>query len=249
VAIAGERVREVVLVAEALHDQLVARIAQEIAARQDKVRLVLIAGPSSSGKTTFSKRLSVQLLASGLRPFALELDNYFVNRDESPVDKDGQYDFESLRAVDVELFNEDLLRLLEGQEVTLPHYNFRTGTREVGQTVRLRADHMILVEGIHGLNPDLVPNIPADVTYRIYSSPSPSHCCYRLGTVRLLTSKPSGFWLSWSGLSPSYQTWYLMTRSCGSLWGGPSCETFTFLCSSNGFPSSNLPRAGRCSAA
>lgn len=169
-AIAGERVREVVLVAEALHEQRVARIAQEIAARQDRVRLVLIAGPSSSGKTTFSRRLSIQLLANGLRPFALELDNYFVDRDKTPRDEGGEYDFEALGALDVALFNQDLLRLLAGEEVALPHYNFKTGLRETGQTVRLGPEHIVIIEGIHGLNPDLVPNIPTEVTYRVYVS-------------------------------------------------------------------------------
>jgi uridine kinase len=176
--IAGERVREVVLVSEALHEQRVARIAEGIAERQEnaagakdgRVRLVLIAGPSASGKTTFSKRLSIQLLANELRPFPLEMDNYFVDRDKTPRDERGAFDFEALGALDVALFNDHLLRLLDGQEVTLPHYNFKTGQREVGQTVRLRPDHVILVEGIHGLNPDLVPHIPPEVTYRIYVS-------------------------------------------------------------------------------
>jgi uridine kinase len=169
-AMAGERVREVVLVAEALHEQRVARIAEGIAARQGQVRLVLIAGPSSSGKTTFSKRLSIQLLANGLRPFALELDNYFVDRDKTPRDEQGKFDFESLGALDVTLFNDHLLRLLEGEEVTLPHYNFRKGLREVGKTARLRPDHIVLIEGIHGLDPDLVPDIPPQVAYRVYVS-------------------------------------------------------------------------------
>ncbi len=168
--IAGERAREVILVAEALHEQRVARIAEEIASRQGQVRLVLIAGPSSSGKTTFSRRLSIQLLANGLRPFALELDNYFVDREKTPRDEEGHLDFESLRALDVPLFNEHLLRLLDGQQVTIPHYNFKTGLREVGQTVRLQPDHIIIMEGIHGLNPNLVPDIPPEVTYRVYVS-------------------------------------------------------------------------------
>jgi uridine kinase len=193
-AIGGERAREVVLVAEALHEQRIARIADEIAARWnrsaaeapgggggdpaptggpapgDKVRLVLVAGPSSSGKTTFSKRLSIQLLANGLRPFPLELDSYFVNRIDTPRDALGEYDFEQLDALDVALFNEHLLRLLDGQEVVLPHYNFQTGQRETGPTVRLRPDHIVIVEGIHGLNPDLVPEVPPEVAYRIYAS-------------------------------------------------------------------------------
>jgi uridine kinase len=176
--IAGERVREVVLVAEALHEQRLARIAEEISSRQSiakgsengRVRMILIAGPSSSGKTTFSRRLSIQLLANGLRPFALELDNYFVDRDKTPRDERGEYDFESLSALDVPLFNENLLQLLEGREVALPFYNFKTGLREVGRTVRLQPDHIIIVEGIHGLNPNLVPNIPPGVTYRVYVS-------------------------------------------------------------------------------
>ena len=169
-AIAGERVREVVLVAEALHEQRVARIAEEIASREGKVRLVLVAGPSSSGKTTFSKRLSIQLLAQGRRPFALELDAYFVDRAKTPRDEHGEYDFEALGAVDVALFNEQLLQLLAGQEVTLPRYNFQRGCREVGHTVRLRPDHVLIVEGIHGLNPELVPAIPPEATYRVYVS-------------------------------------------------------------------------------
>ena len=175
---ASERVREVVLVAEALHEQRVARIAEEIASRQKnatetkigQVRLVLVAGPSSSGKTTFSRRLSIQLLANGLRPFALEMDNYFVDRDNTPRDENGAFDFESLHALDVPLFNEHLLQLLEGQQVTLPFYNFKTGLREVGQTVRLQPDHIIIIEGIHGLNPNLVPHIPPEVAYRVYVS-------------------------------------------------------------------------------
>jgi uridine kinase len=177
-AIAGERVREVVLVAEALHEQRIARIAEEIATRRRQaaaagvpgVRLVLIAGPSSSGKTTFSKRLSIQLLANDLRPFALEMDQYFVDRAKTPRDENGAYDFESLGAVDVGLFNQHLVRLLAGEEVMLPRYNFRTGLREVGQKVRLRPDHIVLVEGIHGLNPDLVPDVPSEAIYRVYVS-------------------------------------------------------------------------------
>lgn len=169
-AVSGARTRELVLVAEALHEQRVARIAAEIAARRQQVRLVLIAGPSASGKTTFSRRLSIQLLANGLRPFALEMDNYFVDRDKTPKDAQGEYDFESLGALEIDLFNDHLLRLLDGQSVTLPRYNFTSGERQVGDSVQLRQDHVIIVEGIHGLNPDLVPNVPGEVIYRVYVS-------------------------------------------------------------------------------
>ena len=169
-AIADNRIREVILVAEALHEQRIAQIAQEILARRPAVRLVLIAGPSSSGKTTFARRLSIQLLANGIRPFALGLDDYFVDREKTPKDEEGNYDYEALEAIDLKLFNEHLLRLMEGQAVELPRYNFRTGRRERGPTVQLSRDHVIVIEGIHGLNPRLVPHIPPDCIYRVYVS-------------------------------------------------------------------------------
>lgn len=169
-AIASGRIREVILVAEALHEQRIAHIAQCIAERRGKVRLVLIAGPSSSGKTTFSKRLAIQLLAHGIRPYPLGLDSYFVERELTPRDKQGEYDFESLGALELPLFNEHLLRLMEGQRVTLPHYNFKTGKRESGPDLQLSPDHIILIEGIHGLNPALVPSVPPESTYRIFAS-------------------------------------------------------------------------------
>ena len=169
-AIASDRTREVILVAEALHEQRVAQIAEGIRERRPSVRLVLIAGPSSSGKTTFARRLSVQLLANGIRPFALGLDDYFVDREKTPRDEEGNYDYEALGALDLELFNEHLLKLMDGQPVQLPRYNFRTGKREQGPTVQLSGDHVIVVEGIHGLNPALVPHIPPENIYRIYIS-------------------------------------------------------------------------------
>jgi uridine kinase len=169
-AIGSARVREIVLVAEALHEQRVARIAEEIADRRGQVRLVLIAGPSSSGKTTCSKRLSIQLLANGLRPFALEMDNYFLDRDKTPRDEEGEYDFESLEALDLDLFNQQMLRLLDGEQVVLPHYDFKTGKQGTGDMVRLRPDHVVIVEGIHGLNPELVRLVPVDRVYRVYVS-------------------------------------------------------------------------------
>lgn len=164
------RLPEISLVSEALHESRIAHIAGEIAALRERVRVVLIAGPSASGKTTFAKRLAVQLLANGLRPFPISIDDYFLDRERTPLDEDGQYDFESLRAVDVELFNQDLLRLMNGETVRLPHYNFRTGQREGGLEVTLGRDHIIIVEGIHGLNPALVPDLPQASVYRIYIS-------------------------------------------------------------------------------
>jgi uridine kinase len=168
--IAAGRLPEISLVSEALHEARVAAIATEIAEQRDRIRLVLVAGPSASGKTTFAKRLSVQLLANGLRPFPLSIDDYFLNREQTPLDDKGRPDFESLRAVDVALFNEHLLALLSGQTVRLPHYNFKRGAREAGMEVTLGPGHMIVIEGIHGLNPALVPGLPPESVYRIYIS-------------------------------------------------------------------------------
>lgn len=169
-SIAEERIRQIVLVSEALHEQRIADIAGQIWARRGDVRVVLIAGPSSSGKTTFSRRLAVQLLARGLRPFALELDNYFVDREATPRDENGDYDFEALEAVDLELFNQQLQAMLRGEEVRLPRFNFRLGRREEGKRVKLGPEHIIIVEGIHGLNPRLVYTIPWERTFRIFVS-------------------------------------------------------------------------------
>ncbi len=167
------RLREVILVAEALHEQRIAHLAQQIAEHRqtpNPVRLVLIAGPSASGKTTFAKRLAVQLLANGLRPKPIELDNYFVNRDETPRDEQGEYDFETLGALDLDLFNRQLLDLMAGRPVTLARYNFQTGLREWSDTIRLSGDYILLVEGIHGMNPKLVSMLPPESIFRIYIS-------------------------------------------------------------------------------
>jgi len=169
-AIQAGRTNEIIMVAEALHEQKIAQIAAQIAAKRNKLRLVLMAGPSSSGKTTFAKRLAVQLLANGIRPIAIGMDNYFVNREKTPRDEHGNYDFEALEALDLKLFNQQLLQLMAGEKVTLPKYDFVTGRRETGETIRLGPDEILLVEGIHGLDPGLVPNIPVDCIYRIYVS-------------------------------------------------------------------------------
>ncbi|HEX7087058.1 MAG TPA: hypothetical protein VF198_11875 [Vicinamibacterales bacterium] len=169
-AIVEGRLPEVSLVAEALHEAHIARIAADIVARGDTVRVVLVAGPSSSGKTTFSKRLAVQLLAQGRRPFPIALDDYFRDRDETPRDEAGELDFEALEALDVPLFNAHLVRLMRGEPVTLPRYSFLTGTRQEGPTVTIGPRDILIIEGIHGLNPRLVPDVPSDAVYRIYVS-------------------------------------------------------------------------------
>jgi uridine kinase len=169
-AIYTGRIREVILVSEALHEQRVADIADEVAENMDRTRLVFIAGPSSSGKTTFAKRLTIQLLAHGISPFSFEMDNYFVERHLTPMDENGDFDFESLQALDLELLAHDLKHLINGQNIQMPHYNFKTGKRELGEVVQLEPGQIIIMEGIHGLNPELLPEIPSSQTYRIYVS-------------------------------------------------------------------------------
>jgi uridine kinase len=169
-AVETDRIREVILVNEALHEHRIADTVELIRRRRDQVRIVLIAGPSSSGKTTFAKRLSIQLLSQGMRPVAVGLDNYFVDRERTPRDEHGEYDFEALEALDLELFNDHLLKLMAGQQVQMPVYNFKTGRREAGAKLAITSDHIILIEGIHGLNPALVPHIPPERIFRIYVS-------------------------------------------------------------------------------
>lgn len=170
-AIGGGRAREVILVAEALHNQHLAEIAGEIADRQrDGMRLILIAGPSSSGKTTTSKRLAVQLMAHGLKPYPLALDHYFVDRNLTPLDAAGEYDFEHIDALNRPVLNEQLLHLMRGEAVSIPHFDFLSGKSVPGEVVKLTSDHILIVEGIHGLNPELVPDVPGDMIYRLYVS-------------------------------------------------------------------------------
>jgi uridine kinase len=165
----NNHIQELILIAEALHERRIAEIAGEIDARKD-VRLVLIAGPSSSGKTTFSKRLAIQLLAHGRRPFTLELDNYFVDRELTPRDVEGNYDFEALDTVNRPLFNEHLIGLIGGTEVLLPRFDFILGKSVAGRTAQLKDKQIIIIEGIHGLNPELVTRVPPEQIYRIYVS-------------------------------------------------------------------------------
>ena len=160
-------------VAEALHDKYIARISDEITARYHRggARVVLIAGPSSSGKTTTTKRLGIQLMTNLLKPQMISLDDYFVDRTQTPRDADGDYDYESLYALDLPLFNRDLNAIIAGEEVALPTYNFQTGTREYrGNTIRLTEGSILLIEGIHGLNPELTAAVAEDMKFRIYVS-------------------------------------------------------------------------------
>ncbi len=168
----NDQVQELILIAEALHERRLAEIAGEIAERHERqgLRIALIAGPSSSGKTTFSKRLAIQLLAHGLRPFTLELDNYFIDRERTPRDDQGNYDFEALEAIDRELFNDNLIELITGKEVTLPRFDFLMGKSVPGRTAQLSENQIMIIEGIHGLNPRLVTRLPPEQIFRIYVS-------------------------------------------------------------------------------
>ena len=165
---------QIINVAEALQEKKIAHIAEQIYNRSQQgcpVKLVLISGPSSSGKTTFSKRLSVQLLTNGILPYPISLDNYFLPREETPKDENGDYDYESIYALDLELFNKQIQAILRGEEVELPYYNFQTGKREYrGKKLKLRNNMVLVMEGNHGLNPELTPQIPDDNKFKIYVS-------------------------------------------------------------------------------
>ena len=168
----NNRSYEMIKLSEALHEKKVAQIADSIVGRENRPRFVLISGPSSSGKTTFSKRLTIQLMVNGIRPVVLSLDNYFVNRDDTPRDENGDWDFEHINAVDLPLLQEQVKALLEGEEVKIPTYNFETGKREFkGNTLKLEKDTIVILEGLHALNPLLLPNIPKEATFRIFVSP------------------------------------------------------------------------------
>jgi len=169
-SITDERIREIILVSEALHEHQISEIAEKVADRAKDCRIVLIAGPSSSGKTTFSKRLAVQLLVHGISPYPVELDNYFVDREETPKDSAGQYDFESLGALKTDLLANHLQRLTAGEEVQLPRYDFKAGKSVPGEVARLQPGQILILEGIHGLNPKLLPTIDPHSTFKVYVS-------------------------------------------------------------------------------
>ena len=169
-AIAQGKSNLLIQVSEALQEKKIARIADEIAHRKG-IRMVLIAGPSSSGKTTTCKRLSVQLITNGIKPVPISLDDYFLDRDKTPRDETGDYDFESIHALNIQLLNEQLAALFRGEEVELPRYNFQAGKSEMsGRRLRLHDDEILVVEGIHALNPELMAQVPQSQIYRVYAS-------------------------------------------------------------------------------
>ena len=164
---------ELIRVAEGLHEKKIANIADRIAADKDNVKLVLIAGPSASGKTTFSKRLSLQLQVNGIHPVALSTDNFYVNREDTPKDKHGKWDFEAIEAIDLTLFNDILAALLQGEEVKTPRFNFVTGLRRPEDDwvpMQLQPGQILVVEGIHGLNNKLTRAVPNKQKFKIYVS-------------------------------------------------------------------------------
>ena len=161
---------DLINVSEALQEKKISQIADMISTRRG-VKMVLISGPSSSGKTTFCKRLSIQLLTCGVKPVPISLDDYFVHREDTPKDEHGEYDYESLYALNIQLLNKQLNALFAGEEVELPHYNFQTGRSErSGRRLRLADDEVLVVEGIHALNPELTAQIPEEQKFRVYAS-------------------------------------------------------------------------------
>jgi uridine kinase len=162
---------DIIKISEALHEKKVAEIANTINERKDKVKVVLIAGPSASGKTTFSKRLMVQLAVNGLKPVMISLDDYFVDREKTPLDSYGEYDFEAIEAIDIEFFNQQLLQLFNGETIELPRFNFSLGKRlPSGKLLQLKPGSILIVEGIHGMNPNLIPHILPENTFKIFLS-------------------------------------------------------------------------------
>ena len=165
------KINELIRVAEANHEKRISRIADEICENIDHKKIILIAGPSSSGKTTFANRLLTHLRINHLNPVVISLDDYFVDREFTPKDENGEYDFENIEAIDIDLFNDQLINLIQGQEVHVPQFNFVTGKREYnGRILKLKKNEPIIIEGIHGLNEKLTKEIPQENKYKIYIS-------------------------------------------------------------------------------
>ena len=162
--------KEVIMLAEALHEKKISDIADSVA-KHDKIKMILIAGPSSSGKTTFAKRLGIQLQLNGLKPLTISVDNYFVEREDTPLDENGNYNFEDIEAIDLKLFNEHLSKLLNGEEIEAPSFDFKTGHKEFnGNKMKMNEDEVLVIEGIHCLNDRLTESIAKEQKYKIYIS-------------------------------------------------------------------------------
>ena len=169
-AIQEDRIQDIIMLAEALHEKKIANIADDIAKRKN-VKMVLIAGPSSSGKTTFAQRLGIQLRLNGLKPVTISVDNYFVERQDTPRDENGEYNFECIEAIDLKLFNEHLVKLLNGEEIEVPEFDFSVGTKRYnGKKMKLAEDEILVIEGIHCLNDKLTSQISKEQKYKIYIS-------------------------------------------------------------------------------
>lgn len=169
-AVKNEQIKDVIMIDEALHEKKIAQIADEIAKNPD-IKMVLIAGPSSSGKTTFAQRLGIQLRVNGIKPVTISVDNYFVEREDNPKDENGNYDFECIEAIDLDLFNNHLKKLLKGEEIEMPEFDFYEGKKKYkGKKLKLDKDEILVIEGIHCLNDKLTSKIPKDRKYKIYIS-------------------------------------------------------------------------------
>lgn len=165
------QVNDIIRISEALHEKKIAQIADMVTGSPHKKRIVLISGPSSSGKTTFAHRLEIQLRVNGLKPVTISLDDYFVNREDNPIDENGDYDYEALEAIDIKLFNQHLADLIAGREIEVPIFNFPEGHREgTGRKLRISDDQILIIEGIHGLNERLTSSIPRESKFKIYIS-------------------------------------------------------------------------------
>ena len=169
-AVEEGRIKDIIMLAEALHEKKIANIADDIKKRKN-TKMVLIAGPSSSGKTTFAQRLGIQLRLNGIKPVTLSVDNYFVERQDTPRNENGEYNFECIEAIDLKLFNEHLVKLLNGEEIEVPEFDFSVGTKRYnGEKMRLAEDEILVIEGIHCLNDKLTSQIEKDKKYKIYIS-------------------------------------------------------------------------------
>jgi uridine kinase len=230
---------DIINVSEALQEKKIAHIAEDIFNRKG-VRMVLLAGPSSSGKTTTCKRLSIQLMTCGLHPVQISLDDYFVDRTKTPRDDKGDYDYESLYALNIPLLNRHLQQLFNGEEITLPHYNFHTGTSEMegGKRLVLRENDILVVEGIHALNPELTAQIPEEKKYRVYASalttilldnhnyiPTTDCCAASYATINTVDARPRTPYTAGHRCGLARTNGYSPTRKLPTLCSTPQCSS------------------------